>query len=390
MMTVPSALWWSLTILFWVLAGIVFYTFLGYPAALLVLSRLRPRDVRRGTGTPFVSIVTAARNEASCIRATIENKLSLDYPADRREIIVISDASDDGTDEIVREFADQGVRLVRQNERGGKSAALNLGLEIAKGEIIVFSDANSIYERSALRELVRAFEAPSVGYVTGKMVYTHPDGSIVGEGCSAYMRYENRLREWETKVGSIVGVDGGVDAMRRGLYQPLRPDQLPDFVMPLRVARAGYRVVYEPAAVLREATTTKPADEYRMRVRVALRALWALRDEPDLLNPFRFGVFSWQLFSHKVLRYGAFAPLLLLLVVSGILAVQPGLYRFLFWVQAAGYGAGALGFLLSGRRSVPGLLSLPYYFILIKAASCHAVLKLLAGQTIVVWNPRTG
>jgi len=142
--------------------------------------------------------------------------------------------------------------------------------------------------------------------------------------------------------------------------------------------------------VLREATTTKPADEYRMRVRVALRALWALRDEPDLLNPFRFGVFSWQLFSHKVLRYGAFAPLLLLLVVSGILAVQPGLYRFLFWVQAAGYGAGALGFLLSGRRSVPGLLSLPYYFILIQAASCHAVLKLLAGQTIVVWNPRTG
>jgi cellulose synthase/poly-beta-1,6-N-acetylglucosamine synthase-like glycosyltransferase len=390
MMIAPSPLWLGLTVLFWILAGIVFYTFIGYPAVLLVLSRMRPREVRRGSGTPFVSIVTAARNEASCIRATIENKLSLDYPNDRREVIVISDASDDGTDKIVREFADRGVRLVRQDERRGKSAALNLGLEIAKGEIIVFSDANSIYERSALRELVRPFEDPSVGYVTGKMVYTHPDGSIVGEGCSAYMRYENRLREWETKLGSIVGVDGGVDAMRRSLYRPLRADQLPDFVVPLWVTRAGYRVIYEPGAVLREATTTRPADEYRMRVRVALRALWALREEPDLLNPFRFGVFSWQLFSHKVLRYVAFAPLLLLLLVSGVLALQPGVYRLLFWIQAACYGAAALGFLLSGRRSVPGILSMPYYFLLIQVASCHAVFKLLAGQTIVVWNPRTG
>ena len=389
-MTLPSPLWSGLTIAFWILAGVVFYTFIGYPVALLGLSRLRPRDVRRGTGTPSVSILTAAHNEASCIRATIENKLSLDYPADRREIIVISDASEDGTDAIVREFADRGVRLVRQGERRGKSAALNLGLEIAKGEIIVFSDANSIYERSALRELVRAFEDPSVGYVTGKMVYTHPDGSIVGEGCSAYMRYENWLRKWETKLGSIVGVDGGVDAMRRSLYHPLRPDQLPDFVIPLRVTSEGYRVVYEPAAVLREPTTSRPTDEYRMRVRVALRAMWALRDAPGLLNPLRYGIFSWQLFSHKVLRYAAFAPLLLLLIVNAILALQPGMYRVLFAVQIVGYGAGGLGFLLSRRRSLPRILSIPYYFILIQAASCHAVLKLAAGRRIVVWNPRTG
>jgi len=389
-MTAPSHPWIGWIIFFWILAGIVFYTFIGYPAALLILSRLRPREVRRGSGTPFVSIVTAAHNEAACIRATIENKLSLDYPADRREVIIVSDASEDGTDAIVREFEDRGVRLIRQDERRGKSAALNLGLESAMGEIIVFSDANSIYERATLRELVRAFDDPSVGYVTGKMVYTHPDGSTVGEGCSAYMRYENRLREWETKVGSIVGVDGGVDAMRRSLYRPLRPDELPDFVIPLRVTSAGYRVIYEPAAVLREATTSRPADEYRMRVRVALRALWALREAPGLLNPLKYGLFSWQLFSHKVLRYAAFAPLLLLLIVNAVLALEPGIYRILFGAQIAAYGAGIAGLLLSRRSSLPRILSIPYYFILIQAASCHAVLKLAAGRRIVVWNPRTG
>jgi cellulose synthase/poly-beta-1,6-N-acetylglucosamine synthase-like glycosyltransferase len=378
------------TILFWVLLFLGLYPFVMYPALAYVLSRVWTRPVRKGSGTPTVSILIAAHNEAACIRATLANKLALDYPRNRMDIIVVSDASNDGTDDLVRDFASLGVRLIRQPERRGKSAALNLGAGAATGEIIVFSDANSLYEPSTLQALVRSFEDETVGYVTGKMIYVDTDGSVTGDGCSAYMRYENRLREWETRLGSIVGVDGGVDAIRRSLFAPLRPDALPDFALPLEVVRRGLRVVYEPAAVLREHSVTNPRDEYRMRVRVALRALWAIRERPDLLNPIRHGLFAWQMLSHKVLRYGAFVPLLLLFAVNGALAVDSAFYRVLFWLQCAGYGSALAGFLLSGRRSLPAFLALPYYFVLIQAASCHAMLKLLAGQKIVVWNPRTG
>jgi cellulose synthase/poly-beta-1,6-N-acetylglucosamine synthase-like glycosyltransferase len=379
-----------LILLFWVLLFLAVYPFVVYPALAYVVSRIWARPVRKGSGTPTVTIVIAARNEAACIRDTLANKLALDYPRNRMDVIVVSDASNDGTDDLVREFAAQGVRLIRQPERLGKSAALNLGVGAATGEIIVFSDANSLYEPSTLKALVRSFEDESVGYVTGKMIYVDPDGSLTGDGCSAYMRYENVLRGWETRLGSIVGVDGGVDAIRRALYAPLRPDALPDFALPLDVVRRGLRVVYEPSAVLRERSVTNPRDEYRMRVRVALRALWAIRERPDLLNPIRHGLFAWQMLSHKILRYAAFVPLLLLFAVNGALALDSPFYRALFWLQCAGYAAALAGFLLSGRRSLPAVVALPYYFVLIQAASCHAMLKLLAGRKITVWNPRTG
>lgn len=377
-------------VLFWALLVLAVYPFALYPALAFLLSRLRGRPVRKGDETPRVSILIAAHNEAACIRETIANKLALDYPRDRLEIIVVSDASTDGTDDLVRGFAPEGVRLVRQEERRGKTSALNLGVAESTGEVLVFSDANSLYDPSALRALVRNFADESVGYVTGKMIYVHPEGSTTGEGNSAYMRYENRLREWETRLGSIVGVDGGVDAVRRSLYVRLPADALPDFALPLEVVRQGRRVVYEPGALLRERSVTRPGDEYRMRVRVALRALWAIRDRPDLLNPLRHGLYAWQLFSHKVLRYVAFLPLALLLAVNAALALDSRFYAALLGLQAACYAGALLGFLLSGRRSVPRWLSLPYYFVLIQAASCHAIVKLIAGRKIVVWAPRTG
>jgi cellulose synthase/poly-beta-1,6-N-acetylglucosamine synthase-like glycosyltransferase len=379
-----------LAILFWALLLLAVYPFALYPGIAFLLSRLHGRPVRKEDQTPRVTILIAAHNEASCIRETLANKLALDYPRDRLEIIVVSDASTDGTDELVRSFQGDGVRLVRQAERKGKTSALNLAVREAAGEILVFSDANSLYDPGALRALVRNFADPTVGYVTGKMIYVHPEGNATGDGCSAYMRYENRLREWETRFGSIVGVDGGVDAIRSSLYVALPADALPDFALPLEVVRQGRRIVYEPMALLRERSVTDPRGEYRMRVRVALRALWAIRDRTDLLNPLRHGLFAWQLLSHKVLRYVAFLPLLCLLVVNAVLARHSTFYAALFAAQAACYLGALLGFLLSGRGPVPRWLSLPYYFVLIQAASCHALVKLLAGRKIVVWAPRAG
>ncbi|HHJ34396.1 MAG TPA: glycosyltransferase family 2 protein, partial [Gammaproteobacteria bacterium] len=280
--------------LFWFNLVLVLYIYLGYPALINLLALFKTSaskdDVRGETdGLPSVSILIAAYNEEKDIKATIINKTELDYPGDRLEILVVSDESTDATDAIVKELAEESdisIRLFRQKPRRGKTSGLNMIVPEAKGEIIVFSDANSIYHKDALNRLVANFYDAEVGYVTGKMVYTNPDGSLVGDGCSSYMKYENWMRSKETILGSVVGVDGGIDAMRRGLYEPLRADQLPDFVQPLKVVEKGFRVVYEPEAILKEDALSNAASEYTMRVRVTLRALWALKDMRFLFNPF--------------------------------------------------------------------------------------------------------
>src|SRR5690606_14809748 len=246
-------------------------------------------------------ILIAAFNEEQDIEHTLRNKIELDYPKDLLEILVVSDESVDQTDAIVERIAAEApipIRLIRQVPRQGKTSGLNLIAPQATGEILVFSDANSIYAPDALRKLVRNFADATVGYVTGKMVYTNPDGSMIGDGCSAYMKYENWLREKETSIGSVVGVDGGIDAIRASLFRILNPDQLPDFVQPLQVVEQGYRVVYEPEALLKELALDNSDREYRMRVRVSLRALCALHDMKQSLNPGRYGIFSLQPVSH--------------------------------------------------------------------------------------------
>jgi cellulose synthase/poly-beta-1,6-N-acetylglucosamine synthase-like glycosyltransferase len=368
----------------------VLYVYAGYPVMIWFLSFLRGRNVQYGTCEPSVTILIAARNEACCIDKTIQNKLALDYPSGKLEIIVVSDASTDGTDKIVARYSDRRVRLLRQEPRAGKTAALNTAVKEAQGEILVFADANSLYERDALLYLVRNFSDQSVGYVTGKMVYTNEDGGLAGDGCSAYMKYENLLRFYETRVHSVVGVDGGIDAVRKRLYRTMKPDQLPDFVLPLRVIEQGYRVVYEPKAVLREASLDAGADEYRMRVRVSLRALWALWDLRHMMNVLKYGIFSWQLLSHKVLRYLSVLFLAGLLLSCAILSRESSFYAGALICQSAFYTL-ALSSLLSQKFTYKvKLLYIPYYFTLINIAAGHSLLKFLLGKKQIIWTPRKG
>jgi hypothetical protein len=204
------------------------------------------------------------------------------------------------------------------------------------------------------------------------------------------MRYENALREYESGIGSVAGVDGGVDAVRRSLYRPMRPDQLPDFVLPLTVVEQGRRVVYAPEAVLEEETLTSESAEYRMRVRVTLRALWALWDKRALLNPLRFPLFSWQLASHKLLRYLSFLPLGLAAVINWLLVPRGWIYAAL----AAGQCGAALLALLAlwGPRRLRGLslARYSYYFLLLNWASAVALVRFLRREKQVLWQPRTG
>jgi hypothetical protein len=227
-----------------------------------------------------------------------------------------------------------------------------------------------------------------VGYVTGRMLYRAPDGSASGEGCSAYMRYENQLRAWETAIGSIVGVDGGVDAIRKDIWEPMRPDQLPDFVEPLTVREKGYRVVYQPSARLYEDALADTGDEFRMRVRVSLRAWWALKDKAALLNFGRFGLFAWQLWSHKVLRYLAPFFQLGLLLTNLALATTSPLFAGLLGFQAVFYALVVVAH-LQREGTLPAPVTAAYYLCVVNLASGVAFSQFLLGKKKVMWKPRT-
>ena len=379
-------------VVFWVCLVIGLYPYAGYPLCVALLRAIRPRPVRAAPIAARVTVVISAYNEASHIEATVRNKLDQDYPRGLLDVMVISDGSTDATDQALTSLAQQDPRIgfFRQEPRAGKTAALNWLLERAQGEIIVFADANSMYRPDTVRRLVAPFADPDVGYVSGRMLYVDPEGSLVGDGCTAYMRYENALRALESAVGSVVGVDGGVDAIRRSLYRPMRPDQLPDFVLPLAVVEQGCRVVYAPEAVLEEETLTSEGAEYRMRVRVTLRALWALWDKRGLLNPLRFPLFSWQLMSHKLLRYLSFLPLAVAAVMNWLLVSRGWVYATL----AAGQCCAALLALLAvgGPPRLRGffLARYCYYFLLLNWASAVALLRFLRGEKQVLWQPRTG
>lgn len=364
------------------------YVYAGYPLLCALLALVRPRRVAAAPHTPRVSLLIAAHNEAACIGQTVRNKLALDYPPELLDITVVSDGSTDGTDEAVAAIAagEPRVRLLRQEPRAGKTSALNLAFAGVSGEIIVFSDANSLYAPDSLRRLMEPFADPAVGYATGRMLYRARDGSLTGEGCSAYMRYENVLRGLETAVGSVVGVDGGIDAVRADLYTVMRADQQPDFVLPLSVVARGRRVVYVPGARVYEASLSETKAEFRMRTRVALRAWHALRDMAGLLDPTRHGLFSWQLFSHKWLRYLAPVFQVIALLSNLALAGRGDVWNVLLALQGAFYLLAALGFL--GLR-LPSPLSFPYYLCLLNAAAGNALLRFLAGQRQVIWSPRT-
>lgn len=383
---IDSALDWTLVLVFWTSIALVVHVYLGYPLSLFLLSRRRLR-ARSESRTPRISILIAAHNEEEEIGGTIQNKLELDYPPDQVEIIVVSDGSVDRTDEIARSFEPRGVRFLRQEPRQGKTAALNRARAEASGEILLVSDANSRWDRSAARRLVEAFEDPSVGYATGTLMYLNPGDAPSAASCGAYMRYENWLRGLETRIGSIVGVNGGIDAVRRDLYQPMRADQIPDFILPLNVAEAGSRVIYVPDALAYEHALARSRDELRMRVRVSLRSLRALVEKRHLLSP-RFGRLAYQLLVHKVLRYALFVPLIVALVSNALLWWHP-FYRVLLVAQIACYAGALLGWALE-ESPVGALLRLPTFFLVTNVGAALAVAKLLRGERQVQWQPRKG
>lgn len=384
-------------ILFWLSLICLFYIYIGYPILLRFLPKKKTQQTELNNVSdttenffPTVTVIIPAFNEEEVITSTIQNKLDQDYPKDKINIIVVSDESEDDTDNIVTRFTETypNVKLIRQIPRKGKTSGLNLAFKDITSDLIIFSDANSIYAPDAIKQLADTFINPEVGYVTGKMIYVNADGSMVGEGCSAYMQYENHMRALESNIGSVVGVDGGIDAIRTSLYSELNADQLPDFVQPLKVVEQGQRVVYQPKAILKEEALADNHSEFKMRVRVSLRALWALYDMRSLFNPANYGLFSLQLFSHKLIRYLAFVPMILAFVTNALLVGHSPIYNLLFLGQIIFYVLAYIGH--SQPKNNNKYIGLAHYFCLINYAAAIASVKFCKGEKIVIWKPRQG
>jgi len=372
-------------ILFWAsVAGIV-YVYAGYPLLLVALSLFFGRRRPESGYTPFLSVLIAAYNEEGGIRKKLDQTLALDYPEDRMEIIVLSDASTDRTDEIVKSFSDPRVRLLRVAGHKGKTNAQNEGVKIARGEVLIFSDATTIYHPQALRYLGSNYADARVGAASGRYQYFDPEGkSPTGLGTVAFWSYENFIKMMQSRIRTISGCCGCIYSVRREAYTPLSPDVISDLVQPLHVIQKGYPVVFEDRALAYEETTQSTSEEFSMRVRVVTRGMRGLLSVPALLKPWKFGWVSFQLWSHKILRW--LVPFFLfLLLASNIFLWRQQFYQLVLLGQAIFYAITGLSLLVPIQRLWKPL-GIPLYFCTLNAAAFCSVIEVLRGKKYVVWD----
>lgn len=374
-------------VVFWLSVAAVGYAYIGYPLLLTLISQLRPKPVRSKAWTPSVSVVIAAHNEERDLAAKLENTLALDYPKSHLEIIVTSDCSTDRTDEIARSFSPRGVRLHRQEERFGKTAAQNAAVTQARGEIIVFSDATTHYRPDVLRLMMPAFADPGVGCVTGRVIYQDVKDSSVGAGTQSYWNYEFFLKRHESNVCSLIGVCGCMYAVRKSAYVPLYNDACSDFIIATTMVEQGLRAVYVPEAVCIEEPNRHAKKELAARVRIISQTFSDLWRNRGVLNPFRSGFYAVQLWSHKIMRYLVPVFLIAVFVTSAFLAPRNVFYAAVFAVQLAFYLAAMISWVLEKFGITVRLLALPQYFVITNLASLIAFVKFIKGESYTHWEP---
>ncbi len=374
--------------LFWFSLIISFYIYFGYPLLLFIIRLFIHKDYKVNREYhPRVTFIISAFNEEDVIQKKLENSLSIEYPKEKLQIIVVSDASEDRTDEIVKGYAPSGVKLVRLPNRNGKTYGLNKAMEEATGEVVIFSDANAMYDRHAISELVKYFSDPQVGYAVGKAEYYENLDKMAGKQENLYWRYELALKELESGVGSVVGGDGAIYAIRRKLYQPLDADDINDFVNPLQIISKGYRGVFCPEAVCYEDAAGDFDKEFRRKKRIVNRSWRGLLKTTAALNPFKVGIFAWQIFSHKILRWYWWAFAIFLLLSSIPLYGFGRFYDLLILLQLIFYGLALLGYLSHKYKlPIPGFLLTPFYFIEVHIASMIGLWESLRGKKYQTWN----
>lgn len=379
-----------LEVIFWAGVATVAYTYVFYPLSLAVLARLAPLRTIHEDGKayrlPTATLVIAAYNEEPVIAKKIEDSLELDYPADLLTIIVASDGSSDSTDRIVREYAERSgnVRLLSL-PRSGKSGAINAAMREVTSDLAVFTDANTVFEKGALKKLARRFHDPDVGCVSGRLVYRNPSGNISGKGEGAYWRYETMLKRLESRLGYVAGANGAIYAIRRGLFEPLKKNAInDDFTTSMKVVEKGRLSIYEEEALAYEDVAKDTKGEFLRHVRDGAGHYIAMIHLLPLLNPL-LGLRSFIYWSHRVLRWAV--PFIMVALMSlNIILLDDPVFKGIFYLQSAFYICALLGLAASRARRLPFFIYIPFYLCNLNLALFIGFIKALFKAQKPAWE----
>ncbi len=376
-------------IIFWLSLVFVLYVYFGYPALLFISTRLKSYPVDKRNFFPTVTMVITAYNEEKNIKDKLNNAVNLNYPKDKFNIIVVSDGSSDGTNDIIQEFANNNPRIKFINipERGGKPQALNKAVSEADGEIIVFSDVRQIYDENAIIELVSNFNDIKVGAVSGELHLVNPNEKSVGEGIGIYWKYEKFIRKMESFLYSMSGATGAIYAIRRALYKPIPEDTiLDDVVIPINVVLKGYRVIFEENAKAYDKVSETTKQEMTRKIRTLSGNYQILFRMPELYNPKKNKVF-FQLLSHKFFRL--FVPFAMIFAfVSNIILSSISFYRIALILQICLYLSAVIGFFLSKEKSsfISKFFTVPYTFVMLNYSAIAGLYRFITNKQNSKWD----
>ncbi len=388
----------SLKLLFWILFFLLFYTYLGYALILFVAVRIKKiifpsKTQNQPNYEPGVCLFVTAFNEKDYIRQKVENSFQLDYPKEKIQYVWVTDGSDDGTPDLLKKYVN--LEVYHQPERRGKMHAMNRGMQFVKAPVVIFSDTNTLLNKNAVREIAAQFSHPEVGCVAGeKRIIEKEADAAAAAGEGLYWKFESWVKKMDAQLNSAVGAVGELFAIRRELFEEVETDTvLDDFIISLRIAQKGYKIAYTPNAYAEETASLNIKEELKRKIRIAAGGIQSLSRLSGLLNPFKYGVLSWQFISHKALRW-TLAPvsLFLLFFVNGWLVWQnsawadPGFYTLFFWFQVLCYLLASVGWFFGNRKLRFKFLFVPYYFVSINYASLRGIFRYFRKKQPASWE----
>lgn len=392
-----------LEILFWFSIGLVVYTYVGYGIVAWFLVKIRKtlgrafKQYNDPTFLPKVTLVIPAYNEMSCIHAKVLNTFGLDYPADKMEVLFVTEGSNDGTSEYIQSLKSKypNLRMIDGDTRRGKIEAMNMAIKTITTPIVIFTDANTNLNQLVVKNIVRHFQDPKVGAVAGeKRIETGGSEAAAGAGEGLYWKYGSFLKKLDTQLYSVVGAAGELFAVKTDLFGQVEKDTLlDDFIVSLRIAADGYRVIYEPDAYASERPSFSIQDEMKRKVRIAAGGFQAIARLSFLCNIFRYGLLSFQYISHRAMRW-AVAPFCLPLIFLLNLALfftqtellSQAIYQWIFLAQTAFYLMAIIGYYLENQKIRVKALFVPFYFSFMNYCAIKGYIRYRNGLTSGIWE----
>ncbi len=381
--------------LFWLLVGLIFYTYLGYGLIFGLFVKVFRKDEKKeilSENLPDVTLFVAAYNEKDFVDVKIKNSFELDYPKDKIQHFWITDGSDDGTPDILRQY--EGVKVLHEDKRAGKTAAINRGIDYVDTDIVIFCDGNTLLNKASIKEIVKAFENPKVGAVAGeKRIIEKEADSASGSGEGAYWKYESILKQIDSKLYSAVGGVGELFAVRKKLFEKVPTDSiLDDLMITMKIAMKGYKIEYVPTAIASETPSDNVQEELKRKIRISAGAYQTMSRLSSLLNPFKYGMLSFQFWSRKVFRW-VLVPLSLIMLIPINIALayradfdSAHIYTQILYLQAFYYLLVSIGKVLENREVRSKIIFLPYYIFIMNYAAVMGALRYFSGKQSVKWE----